>query len=139
LTIDFFVPTDEKEVADLLKGVNLSQDSIELKLKITNVAKKDFLGASDPYLVLSRSGQPKPVQIAQTEVRKKTLTTEWELGPIPLAKFTGGDLNTQIIIECFDWDSDIKSEFIGSTKVSLLLFFLFLSFRSLLLSGFVYM
>ena len=76
--------------------------------------KKDFLGKSDPYLVISR-GNPDGSwsTVHRTEVIKNTLTPTWRVFSIRIQTLCNGDYDRQLKFECYDWDDGTNDDLIG--------------------------
>eukprot|EP01027_Heterolobosea_sp_BB2_P017458 GEZU01024717.1.p1 GENE.GEZU01024717.1~~GEZU01024717.1.p1 ORF type:complete len:442 (+),score=140.82 GEZU01024717.1:185-1510(+) len=85
------------------------------------LANKDgFFGKSDPYLVISRANEDGSFTIVhKTEVVKDSSKPTWNPIVIRVSKLCNNDYMRPLKIECFDWDSDKKSDFIGEFKVNL--------------------
>eukprot|EP01129_Flabellula_baltica_P010468 TRINITY_DN4429_c0_g1_i1.p1 TRINITY_DN4429_c0_g1~~TRINITY_DN4429_c0_g1_i1.p1 ORF type:complete len:448 (-),score=111.47 TRINITY_DN4429_c0_g1_i1:395-1738(-) len=82
--------------------------------------KKDFLGKSDPFLEFSKQKDGNWIVFHRTEVIKQTVNPVWSPFTILGAKMTNnGDPTTPIKVQCFDWDSDNKTDFIGEFITSL--------------------
>jgi hypothetical protein len=77
-----------------------------------NLAKMDFGGKSDPYVVL-RCGD----SVHKTEVIKKTLSPEWTDAQFEFDDVRRGEV---LIAEVFDWDRGTKDEPMGRVSVPLL-------------------
>ncbi|KAK9766742.1 hypothetical protein K7432_003970 [Basidiobolus ranarum] len=71
----------------------------------------EFLGKSDPYLVLHVDSAYKQ----QTDSKKDTLNPAWQ------QRFTFDiyEGNNELLLECFDKESHGKDELIGSTSIPL--------------------
>lgn len=102
-----------------------SNDIVCLHFSATNLDKKDFMGKSDPFLVIQKqaeSGEMSScswIPVHKTEVVKKTLNPSWR--PFSLKVFTlcGGNFDRPLKVECYDWDSDGRHDFIGSFTTTL--------------------
>lgn len=81
-----------------------------LKVKVVRafkLLKKDFLGASDPYVKLSLTGERLPGK--KTTVKKKNLNPEWN----EEFKLTVRDPSAQVLeLHVYDWDKVIHCFFI---------------------------
>ena len=83
--------------------------------------KKDFLGKSDPFLVISRTAgaEAQYSAVHKTNYIKKTLDPVWPPFSIPAGRLCAGDDNRHLRIECFDWDSDGGHDLIGECFTTL--------------------
>ncbi|RXG67368.1 Synaptotagmin-3 [Armadillidium vulgare] len=100
--------------------VSGSNEIVTLNVAAKDLDKKDFLGKSDPFLVLSRSLQDNVfVPVHKTEVIKKNLNPNWKQIIIPARTLCGGDENRPIKFECFDWDADGSHDLIGEFQTNL--------------------
>ena len=81
-------------------------------IRARNLAKMDFGGKSDPYVVL-RCGD----SVHKTEVIKKTLSPEWTDAQFEFDDVRRGEV---LIAEVFDWDRGTKDEPMGRVSVPLL-------------------
>jgi Ca2+-dependent lipid-binding protein len=78
----------------------------ELRFSARKLDKKDFLGKSDPFLVISKQGkQPGSwLKVHQTEVIKSNLNPSWKPLKVTDAQLTGGQGERPLRFEVFDWD-----------------------------------
>lgn len=68
-------------------------------VRAIKLLRMDFLGASDPYVKLSLSGERIPAK--KTSVKMKTLNPEWNEN----FKLTVKDLQSQVLeLHVYDWD-----------------------------------
>eukprot|EP00742_Colponemidia_sp_Colp-10_P002200 GILJ01002352.1.p1 GENE.GILJ01002352.1~~GILJ01002352.1.p1 ORF type:complete len:570 (+),score=97.05 GILJ01002352.1:35-1711(+) len=86
----------------------------------TKIEKKDgWFGKSDPYLTISRVREDGVFQkVHQTEVCPNTLTPKWKEFQVPVQKLCNGDLMRPLLIQCWDWDSDGTSDYIGEFQTT---------------------
>eukprot|EP01118_Nematostelium_gracile_P014353 TRINITY_DN556_c0_g1_i2.p1 TRINITY_DN556_c0_g1~~TRINITY_DN556_c0_g1_i2.p1 ORF type:complete len:528 (+),score=164.45 TRINITY_DN556_c0_g1_i2:60-1643(+) len=92
---------------------------VSFKLSASNLDKKDFLGKSDPYLIIHRgdvNGSFTPIH--KTEMIKQNLNPVWKEFTIPSGRLCS-DPNQPIKIECFDWDKDGGDDLIGEFTTTL--------------------
>mmetsp|Transcript_17781 Transcript_17781/g.40242 ORF Transcript_17781/g.40242 Transcript_17781/m.40242 type:complete len:1378 (-) Transcript_17781:1476-5609(-) len=85
------------------------------KLRITVVGgkglpKMDRFGKADPYVVLDVDGQK-----AKTRILKKTLDPVWE----ETFDFYVRSFDSNILVECFDWDFADSHDFMGCVEVDM--------------------
>lgn len=68
-------------------------------VRARKLLKKDLLGASDPYVKLSLTGESLPAK--KTTVKKKTLNPEWNENFKLIVK----DPQSQVLrLQVYDWD-----------------------------------
>jgi hypothetical protein len=92
--------------------------AIHLKLEARSIDKKDFFGKSDGFLRISRVRHDNSyVLIHKTEVIKNSLNPTWQPFKLPLHTLCNGNLDQQILIECYDWNRSGHDDFIGSFRV----------------------
>ena len=82
--------------------------------------KKDWFGKSDPYLIFYKSLSPGQwKEVHRTEVIKNTLDPNWAPFELSEQELCNGDSHCPIKIECYDWDSDSSSDFIGVCETTI--------------------
>eukprot|EP00002_Diphylleia_rotans_P021306 TRINITY_DN414_c0_g1_i2.p1 TRINITY_DN414_c0_g1~~TRINITY_DN414_c0_g1_i2.p1 ORF type:complete len:454 (-),score=90.44 TRINITY_DN414_c0_g1_i2:226-1587(-) len=100
-----------EEVAD-------SKMSLKLSFQAKNLEKKDFLGKSDPFLVINRKvGEGNYQSIHKTEYIKQNLNPTWKPFTLTMSELCNGQTDRFIKIDCYDWDSDTSQDYIGSCEV----------------------
>lgn len=104
-------------------GFEVSSGTVNVKFKLSasNLDKKDFLGKSDPYVVLHRAdstGQSFSA-VHKTEYVKQNLNPVWNDFTVSLALICGNDINLPILFEVFDWDKDGGHDLIGTFKTTI--------------------
>jgi len=83
------------------------KEVLTMQFAANNLDKKDFLGKSDPFLVLAKINEDNSTTVVhKTEVVKNTLNPTWRTFSVPMRVLCNGDLDRTIIMQCFDWDSD---------------------------------
>ncbi|XP_028399865.1 copine-3-like isoform X2 [Dendronephthya gigantea] len=95
--------------------ISQGNDKVSLTFRAQKLDKKDFLGKSDPYLIISRQlpdGSFAPVH--KTEIIKNTLNPSWSPFELAVNTLCNGDYNRTIKFDCYDWDSDGSDDFIGT-------------------------
>ncbi|XP_046858060.1 copine-7-like isoform X2 [Xenia sp. Carnegie-2017] len=100
--------------------LNDSNEIVQLLFHGKNLDKKDILGKSDPYLVISKQlpdGSNLPVH--KTEICKNTLNPSFKMIEIPISELCNGDYDKKIMVKCFDWDKDTEHDVIGGFEVTL--------------------
>ncbi|XP_070558372.1 copine-8-like isoform X2 [Ptychodera flava] len=105
----------------ILSGEELSdcKDVFTMQFKGTKLDKKDFFGKSDPYLVFHRCNEDMTYTLChKTEVIKNNLNPVWKPFKLSVRALCNGDLDRTIKVECFDWNSDGSSDFIGEFKTN---------------------
>lgn len=85
-----------------------------------NLENTDTFGKSDPYLVISVISQGgAPLEAYRTEHIDNDLNPNWAPFTIPVSILTqGGNVNTPILLECFDDEAIGTNELIGSCKTT---------------------
>jgi len=98
-----------------------SNASVKFKLSATHLDKKDFLGKSDPYVVIHRGDESGTnfAQVHKTEYLKQTLDPVWAEFTIPMGLLCGNNPNLPLMFECWDWDRDGGHDLIGIFKTTL--------------------
>lgn len=106
------------QVLEVLKKITKT-DVIKMQLRGKSIAKKDLMGQSDPYLVLYRSNKNggNPIQFHKTEVVEDDANPLWKAFTIPVLQMSGGNLDAEITIECYDSDTLGKDKLIGKCTV----------------------
>ncbi len=97
--------------------VSSSKEVATLHFAAKDLDKKDFLGKSDPFMVISRSASSQvtnqSVPVFKTNIVKNTLKPSWDSFNIPLRDLCNGDYERPLRFEVFDWDSDGSHDLIG--------------------------
>ncbi|KAH9617556.1 hypothetical protein KSS87_013852 [Heliosperma pusillum] len=95
-----------------------SKTAIKMKLRCSELENKDLFSKSDPFIVISRITESGiSVPICKTEVIKDDLNPTWE--PVYLNTQQVGSKDSPLTIECFNFNSNGKHDFIGKTVKSL--------------------
>jgi len=99
---------------------NGPKESVTLLFSAQSLDKKDFFGKSDPYLEIFRETGvgSNNVLIHKTNVVKNTLNPTWQKFKLSMQALSAGNLDTKLIIKCWDWDNDGSSDFIGQFSTS---------------------
>ncbi|XP_064607159.1 copine-8-like isoform X2 [Liolophura sinensis] len=97
-----------------------SKEVIHFQFKATNLDKMDFFGKSDPFLVFKRANEDSSYTVVhKTEVIKNTLNPTWRPFSISGRALCNGDYDRTIKVECYDWNSNGTSDFIGEFVTNL--------------------
>eukprot|EP01027_Heterolobosea_sp_BB2_P009704 GEZU01014294.1.p1 GENE.GEZU01014294.1~~GEZU01014294.1.p1 ORF type:complete len:479 (+),score=115.69 GEZU01014294.1:68-1438(+) len=104
--------------------VAANNDTVALQFAGAKLAKKDFLGKSDPYLVISKQNEDGTFTVVhKTEVIKQNLNPVWRPFNIPISKLCSNDHHRPLLIECYDWDQNflgtVSADFIGKCQTTL--------------------
>jgi len=103
-------------VAEELSG---NKEVVHLKVNGRKLDKKDFLGKSDPYILISKMLDDGTYsQVHKTEVIKNTLNPDWKQFTLRVASLTGGKLERKLRFQVYDWDNDNSSDLIGEFETS---------------------
>ncbi|XP_074317138.1 protein BONZAI 1-like [Silene latifolia] len=95
-----------------------SKTAIEIILRCSELENKDLFSKSDPFIVISRITESGiSVPICKTEVIKDDLNPTWE--PVYLNTQQVGSKDSPLTIECFNFNSNGKHDFMGKTVKSL--------------------
>eukprot|EP00794_Sanderia_malayensis_P019197 gene19197-21119_t len=90
------------------------KEMLTLHLRGRKLDKKDFLGASDPFLVFYKCNEDNSyTAVHKTEVIKNNLNPSWNAFTLPVVNLCNGDYDRTIKVDCFDWDSDGSHDLIG--------------------------
>jgi len=94
-----------------------SIDLIRWQFSGRGLDKKDLLGKSDPFLIISRSNENGDYfPVCKTEVIKKTLDPDWAMFSTSTQTLCNGDYKRPLLFECYDWNKGGKHDFIGYFK-----------------------
>ncbi|XP_002128214.2 copine-3 isoform X1 [Ciona intestinalis] len=92
-----------------------SKEVATVSFSANKLDKKDWFGKSDPYLELHRVGPDgRMMMVHRTEHVKNTLDPKWKPFKISVQALCGGDYDAQIIIHCYDWNSNGSCDLIGT-------------------------
>lgn len=96
-----------------------SQDTYQLTLNGRGLDKKDFLGKSDPFLIVSKQmDENEWTQVFITEVIKKTLDPDWRQITGEVSTLTGKNPNRKLLFQVYDHDKDEKHDLIGQFETT---------------------
>uniref|UniRef100_S4RRA6 Copine-3 n=1 Tax=Petromyzon marinus TaxID=7757 RepID=S4RRA6_PETMA len=102
-------------VADEIKDNRV----LALQVDARNLDKKDMFGKSDPYLEFFKMADDGTWQMVhRTEVIKNNLNPTWRPFSIPLQALCNGDLERDVRVVCYDYDSDGSHDLIGEFKTN---------------------
>lgn len=97
-----------------------SQEKYQLTVNGRGLDKKDFLGKSDPFLIVSKqTDDGEWTQVFQTEVIKKTLDPDWRPITGDVSLLTGKNPNRKLLFQVYDHDKDEKHDLIGQFETTL--------------------
>ena len=93
---------------------------ITLQLAGHGLKNKDFFGKSDPFFVIHRKGLYGRLQVVyKSETVINNLNPQWAPLTMTDEQFCGGDVNTPIEIQVFDWDRGNDNDLIGKSHTTL--------------------
>jgi len=104
------------------KVQEVSRDFIALELvgkEIKNVDVAEHGDKSDPFLVFHRFCNNTYVPIFCTDAIMDNLNPKWERCILSLDDLSGSDPSSPIKIECWDWQEDLRYQFIGEVETTL--------------------
>ncbi|KAH6829434.1 Calcium-dependent phospholipid-binding Copine family protein [Perilla frutescens var. hirtella] len=96
----------------------VSETTVELILKCSDMESKDLFSKSDPFLVISKpteNGMLDPIW--KTDVLRNDHDPRWK--PIFLSIQRVGNKDTPLFIECFNFNSNGKHDLLGKVQISL--------------------
>jgi len=100
--------------------ISANKQIVMMQFSANGLDKKDFLGKSDPYIIISRSNQDGTYSaVHKTEVIKNTLKPEWRPFQIRVQALCNGDYKRLLKFDIFDWDEDSQDDLIGSFTTTL--------------------
>ncbi|XP_052182268.1 protein BONZAI 1-like isoform X2 [Diospyros lotus] len=95
-----------------------SKTTAELILRCSDLELRDLFSRSDPFLVISKTGENGvSIPISKTEVLKNDLNPVWK--PLFLNIQQAGSKDSPLTIECFNFNSNGKHDLIGKVQKSL--------------------
>ncbi|CAD5111652.1 DgyrCDS940 [Dimorphilus gyrociliatus] len=96
-----------------------SNDKVLLQFHANNLDKKDFLGKSDPYVVLYRENMDRTFTVIhKTEVIQNTLNPKWRAFQLPVQSIALKSGDADLKIEIYDWDKNSSDDLIGICSTS---------------------
>ncbi|XP_011627387.1 protein BONZAI 1 isoform X1 [Amborella trichopoda] len=96
-----------------------SKTVIEMKIRCSDLEKKDLFSKSDPFLIIYKIVENgTPIPICKTEVIKNSSNPTWR--PLVLTMQQFGCKENPLIIECYDFNSNGRHELIGKVQKSML-------------------
>ncbi|EGR31748.1 hypothetical protein IMG5_102480 [Ichthyophthirius multifiliis] len=99
--------------------VNQCNDEIILKIQGKKIKDMRFWTKSSPFLVFSRITENNfPLKVLETKHKENNLQPLFDDIKIKAQKLCNADYNMPILIECMDYNSNGKHDFIGSTQFS---------------------
>ena len=107
------------QIVVVAEELGSSKEVVHIKLNGRKLDKKDFLGKSDPYIIISKLMEDGTwTNVHKTEVIKNTLNPDWRPFSVRVASLTGGTPERKLRFQCYDWDSDGSSDFIGEFEIT---------------------
>jgi len=98
---------------------NKQQETLQMTFAAQKIDKKDLLGKTDAFLTFSRKTREGAWQVVlKTEVVKNSLSPSWRSVRVKASQLSGGDIDSPVKIDCYDYDSITSSDLIGSTETS---------------------
>lgn len=95
-----------------------SKTMTEVIFRCSNLENKDLFSKSDPFLMISKPTESGvQIPIYKTEVRKNDLNPVWN--PVVLNLQQVGNKENPLVIECFNFNSNGKHDFMGKVVKSL--------------------
>jgi Ca2+-dependent lipid-binding protein len=95
--------------------ISSNTETATISFTASNLDKKDLLGKSDPYLVISKAYSDGSFSVVhRTEIIKNNLNPQWEPFIISVQQLCSGDYERTLKIECYDWDMKSGDDLIGS-------------------------
>ena len=104
----------------ITEELKANKEVLTLQLSAKKLDKKDFLGKSDPFFVLSKStASGQFVVVAKSEVIKNDLNPTWRPLRVPVRELCNNEYERKLKFDVFDWDSDGSHDLIGSFTTDL--------------------
>lgn len=95
------------------------RETIKMGFRAENLTKKDLLGKTDGFLIISRkTGEGTWLPILKTEVVKNNLNPTWRPLQARTNQLCNGDFDSPIKVECFDYDSITSKDLVGSFETT---------------------
>ena len=103
----------------IAEEVSTSKEIVTFHFAAKNLDKKDLIGKSDPFMVISRSlpmvgGQAAFTEVCRTNVVDNTSKPSWDAITISLKDLCNGDYDKPIKFDVFDWDDNSSCDLIGT-------------------------
>ncbi|PRP81401.1 hypothetical protein PROFUN_11022 [Planoprotostelium fungivorum] len=95
--------------------------TVKMRFEGAGLDRKDFLGKSDPYLLINRRQSDAQLYTAvyRTEVIKNTLDPTWREFEMEVQNICNGNMARELNVQVFDWNRATQHEIIGSFKTTL--------------------
>ncbi|XP_064473138.1 copine-8-like isoform X2 [Ornithodoros turicata] len=104
----------------IAEEVSSCKQVITMQWQARKLDKKDFFGKSDPFLVFYKCNEDGSFSaVWRTEPVMKNLNPTWQPFSIKNSVLCGADMDRNIKVECYDWDSDGGHDFIGAFSCTL--------------------
>ncbi|XP_056155076.1 copine-3-like isoform X2 [Lampris incognitus] len=91
---------------------------VKFEVAARKLDKKDFFGKSDPFLEFYKWAETEWQLVHRTEVVMYNLNPTWRPFRIPLQSLCGGDMERQIKVECYDYNSSGSHDYIGAFETT---------------------
>ncbi|XP_046563464.1 copine-3-like isoform X1 [Haliotis rubra] len=96
------------------------KETVNFDFRAAKLDNKDTFGKSDPYLEILKKAPDGTWQVVhRTEVVKNTLNPNWRQFSVSVHSLCGGDRDSELKIDVYDWDSDGSHDLIGGFTTSL--------------------
>lgn len=97
-----------------------NKESFQMTLSGKGLDKKDLLGKSDPYAIVSKKNDDDEgwTEVFTTEVVKKSLDPEWRPFTGHTVKLTGRNPTRPLRFQVFDHDKHSKHDLIGEFETN---------------------
>lgn len=111
---------DSKIIISIEKIACSNNSTMTLNIEGFNLDKKDIMGKSDPFFVISKAlDDGSWAKVYESKVIKNTLNPKWGDIEIDVATLNSGDSNKLLKWEVFDWDKNSPPDLIGKAEASL--------------------
>ncbi|XP_054154514.1 copine-8-like [Oppia nitens] len=98
-----------------------SKQTVQMKFEAKTLPQKDFLGSSDPYMIITKEspdGQHQ-LEVYRSETIHKTLAPVWSEFTVRVHDLCDCDHYRRLRISVYDWDRHTSDDFIGAVNTSL--------------------
>ena len=102
----------------ITEEVTSNKEIVTFEFGAKKLDKKDLIGKSDPFMVISRalpmvSGEMTFTEVYRTNVVENTSKPIWDKFTISVKELCNGDYDKPIKFEVFDWDDNSSCDLIG--------------------------
>jgi len=89
------------------------------RISCKDLDKKDLIGKSDPYFVISKQLESGDwTKVYTSKVKKLTLNPTWKNITIDIVKFNSGNDKKMLRFEVYDWDRNSSPDYIGKFEAN---------------------